>query len=289
MNPVLMLMETDQDTFCTNVADAYFANPMRFCKANILNKDTVESCIQYVMDSQTVELDLSDLSENQDGWTKPSRRNRRKHDKKASKRKGSAKRFRDRSRKCAHEEHMEKIYGRGMTGDWGRRGRRLEEVGVVSTTNSHKIVRDFIPFTTIDDQDETRSFKCEDGTTISCTMSQDAWFAPVWDKENAKYTSVQTEWDEAESRIGVSEFESDDLDFDSRDYEDFEVDYDFDNGDDDEIIDESEPKKQYHTSEFTVMYDTSEFTAMELAQMSVKLACANPDQRALIREFMKTL
>lgn len=284
MNPVLMLMETDQDTFCTNVADAYFANPVRLHRANILDKDTIESCIQYVMDSQTVELDLNDLPENQDGWTKPSRKNRRKHDKKASKRKGSAKRFRDRSRKCAHEGHMNKVYQRGLAGDWGRRGRRLEEAGTVSTANFHKIVRDFIPFTITNGQDEVRSFKCEDGTTISCTMSQDAWFAPVWDKENAKYTSVQTEWNEAEYRMGVSESKSDDLDFDSRDYEDFEVDYDFDDDDDDEIINEPAPVPNKKSS-----YDTSEFTAIELAQMSMKLACANPDQRAWIREFMKTL
>lgn len=247
---------------------------------NVLNPTFIEGCVDEFIQNQTVELDMDDLPENQDGWTKPSRKNRRKHDKKASKRKGNAKRFRDRSRKCAHEGHMVKVYHRGMAGDWSVRGRRLEEAGAISTANSHKIVRDFIRFDTIDGQDETRSFKCEDGTTISCTMSQDAWFAPVWDKENAKYTSVQTEWDEAESRMGVSESESDDLDFDSRDY----IDYDFDDDDDDEIIDEPAPTPNKKSS-----YDTSEFTAMELAQMSMKLACATPDQRAWIREFMKTL
>lgn len=36
-----------------------------------------------------------------------------RHDKKASKRKGSAKRFRDRSRKCAHEGHMYSVYSHG--------------------------------------------------------------------------------------------------------------------------------------------------------------------------------
>lgn len=284
MNPVLALMETNSpDRFAEDVANAYFQNPVHVRK--MLNENCIESCVDYVLGNQQVEFDLSDLdlfNEEEVLFSKPSRqRGERKHNKKEVCRKGNTKRFRDRSRKCAHEEHMEKIYGRGMTGDWGRRGRRLKEVGAVSTTNSHKIVRDFIPFTTIDDQDETRSFKCEDGTTISCTMSQDAWFAPVWDKENAKYTSVQREWDEVESRIGISESDSDDLDFDSRDYE---VDYDFDDGDDDEIIDEPAPVPNKKSS-----YDTSEFTAIELAQMSMKLACANPDQRAWIREFMKTL
>lgn len=266
-----------EDKLVETVAENFFAkadSPL----LNVLNSNFVEGCVDDFIQNQTVELDMDDLPENQDGWTKPSRKNR-KHDKKASKRKGNAKRFRDRSRKCAHEGHMVKVYHRGMAGDWSVRGRRLEEAGAVSTANSHKIVRDFIRFDTIDGQDETRSFKCEDGTTISCTMSQDAWFAPVWDKENAKYTSVQTEWDEAESRMGVSEFESDDLDFDSRDY----IDYDFDDDDDDEIIDEPAPTLNKSS------YDTSEFTAMELAQMSMKLACATPDQRAWIREFMKTL
>lgn len=36
-----------------------------------------------------------------------------RYDKKASRRKGSAKRFRDRSRKCAHEGHMYSIYSHG--------------------------------------------------------------------------------------------------------------------------------------------------------------------------------
>lgn len=268
-----------EDKLVETVAENFFAkadSPL----LNVLDPTFIEGCVDEFIQNQTVELDMDDLPENQDGWTKPSRKNRRKHDKKASKRKGNAKRFRDRSRKCAHEGHMVKVYHRGMAGDWSVRGRRLEEAGAVSTANSHKIVRDFIRFDTIDGQDETRSFKCEDGTTISCTMSQDAWFAPVWDKENAKYTSVQTEWDEAESRMGVSESESDDLDFDSRDY----IDYDFDDDDDDEIIDEPAPTSNKKSS-----YDTSEFTAMELAQMSMKLACATPDQRAWIREFMKTL
>ena len=282
MNSILALMEMDSpDRFAEDVANAYFQNPVHVRR--ILNENCIESCVDYVLGNQQVEFDLSDLdlfNEEKVLFSKPSRqRGKRKHNKKEVCRKGNTKRFRDRSRKCAHEGHMEKIYSRGMTGNWGRRGRRLEEAGVVSTTNSHRIVRDFFRFTVTDGQDETRSFKCEDGTTISCTMSQDAWLAPVWDKENAKYTSVQTEWNKVEYRMGVPESEFDDLDFDSRDY----VDYDFDDDDDDEIIDE--PAPTFNKSS----YDTSEFTAMELAQMSMKLACATPDQRAWIREFMKTL
>lgn len=111
-NPVLALMSTDsEDDFIRDVVEAYFANPAHVRR--ILTEDCIESCLDAYMGNQTVELDLNDLPKNQDGFTKPSRKNRRKHDKKASKRKGSAKRFRDRSRKCAHEGHMYSVYSHG--------------------------------------------------------------------------------------------------------------------------------------------------------------------------------
>lgn len=282
MNPILMLMETDSfDAFAEDVANAYFTNPTHV--RSLLNGDCIEQCVDYIMNSQTVELDLDDLPENQDGWTKPSRKNRRKHDKKEHKRKGSSKRFRDRSRKWASWRHMEKVYNRGLVGDWGVRGRRLEEIGAVSTANSHKIVRDIIPTNVVDDKDETRSFKYEDGTTISCTMSQNSWIAPIWDKDSTSYTSVSDEWKTAEFKSMLEENPRKWRTQNDDEYDPWEDDYDFDDGDDDEIIDEPAPTLNKSS------YDTSEFTALEMAQMSMKLACATPDQRAWIREFMKTL
>lgn len=287
MNPVLMLMETDQDTFCTNVADAYFANPMRFCKANILNEDTVESCIQYIMDSQVVELDLNDLPENQDGWTKPSRKNRRKHDKKETKRKGNAKRFRDRSRKQASWRHMEKVYDRGMVGDWGVRGRRLAETGEVTTKRSHH--KDFSGEVKIMEPNMCVSnIYYPDGSRISVEMNSNDWY-----EYNEELATLREQVEQTE-KSGYDDIE----DYDDycdltngqswsgycHDHEwEIEDDYDFDDEDDDKIIDEPAPTLNKSS------YDTSEFTAIELAQMSMKLACANPDQRAWIREFMKTL
>ena len=60
-----------------------------------------------------------------------------RYNKKAMKRKGSAKRFRDRSRKCAHEGHVWKTYHRGMSGDFNVRGRRLEKTGCPQSVNVH--------------------------------------------------------------------------------------------------------------------------------------------------------
>lgn len=59
------------------------------------------------------------------------------YDKKAARRKGSAKRFRDRSRKCAHEGHIWKTYHRGLSGDFNVRGRRLEKTGRPQSVNVH--------------------------------------------------------------------------------------------------------------------------------------------------------
>lgn len=144
-NPVLALMENDSpDKFAKDVANAYFANPAHVRR--ILNEDCIESCVQYVLDNQRVEFDLSDLAlfnEDDPFFSKPSRqKGRRKYNKKAVRRKGSAKRFRDRSRKWASEGHMCKMYNRGLTGDWGRRGRRLAETGEVAFKTNQRLVRD---------------------------------------------------------------------------------------------------------------------------------------------------
>ena len=127
------LVETIAENFFAKSDDTFL---------NVLNPNFIEGCVDEYLKNQTVCLDLMDLPENQDGWTKPSRKNRRKHDKKASKRKESAKRFRDRSRKAAHEEHLYKVYNRGLAGDWNRRGRRLEDAGQVAFKINQRLVRD---------------------------------------------------------------------------------------------------------------------------------------------------
>lgn len=67
---------------------------------------------------------------------------RSRHDKKAARRKGSSKRFRDRSRKAAHEGHVWNVYSRGMSGDCAERGKRLEKTGRPQRVNVHK---DIVP------------------------------------------------------------------------------------------------------------------------------------------------
>lgn len=62
---------------------------------------------------------------------------RSRHDKKAARRKGSPKRFRDRSRKAAHEGHVWNVYSRGMSGDCAERGKRLEKTGRPQRVNVH--------------------------------------------------------------------------------------------------------------------------------------------------------
>lgn len=69
-------------------------------------------------------------------FSKPSRQERR-NDKKASRRKGSAKRFRDRSRKWQSENHVYDVYRRGLCGDYAIRGRHLAETGRPQRVNIH--------------------------------------------------------------------------------------------------------------------------------------------------------
>ena len=71
-----------------------------------------------------------------DTFSKPSRQKRR-NDKKTSRRKGSTKRFRDRSRKCAHEGHVWNVYSRGLSGDYAKRGKRLKKTGRPQKVNVH--------------------------------------------------------------------------------------------------------------------------------------------------------
>ena len=275
-NPVLALMENDTpDKFAEDVANAFFANPAHVRK--LLNADCIESCVDYVLSNQRVEFDLSDLAlfEGEEPFfTKPSRqRGRRKHNKKEVRRKGSAKRFHDRSHKAAHEEHLYKVYDRGLAGDWNRRGRRLEDAGQVAFKTSQRLIRDIEVDPEVQDEEETRTFTYTDGFTLSMSMSKSAW-----EKEEEDDFSPSFNWDR---KYALEQVDNDEDWLDDDDWVNWENEWD--NEDNDEIIDAPDLKKPSSS------YDTSEFTAIELAQMSMKLACATPDQRACIREFMKNL
>jgi len=268
MNPVLALMETDSfDAFANDVANAYFQNPTHV--RNLLNADCIEQCVDYVMNSQTIELDLSDLPENQPLWTKPSRQRKgRKKNTKEVKRKGSAKRFRDRSRKCASEGHMCKMYNRGLTGDWGRRGRRLAEIGEVSLKTSRRVktnCADFIP-----DDNSTNDVTLTFGD-VSMTMNQFNWkdYEEQWDafcnayafhelRDNNNYSLWDEYWDnwDEQSEPGDDEF--------------IEIEDDFESDEDETIPD-------------------TQFSAIEMADIVNQIAYATSNERIKIREFFRSL
>lgn len=262
MNPVLALMETDSpDAFANDVANAYFQNPDHVRR--LLNTDCIESCVQYVLDNQRVEFDLSDLdlfNEDEALFSKPSRqRGKRKHNKKAVKRKGSAKRFRDRSRKCASEGHAVHVYHRGMVGDWSVRGRALEEAGEVTVKNSYRIVRDIEVDPEMQDEEETRTFTYADGFTLSMSMSKSAWR-----KEEEDDFDPDFNWNR---KYDIPEFYWNDHYWDDRRHAD----------------DDSEDED--NRIKIPAECQTWEFTPQELADFMQKLANATPEQRALVRQF----
>lgn len=270
MNPVLALMETDSpDVFANDVANAYFQNPDHV--RSLLNENCINECVDYVLDNQRVEFDLSDLDLFEDEeplFAKPSRqKGRRKHDRKEVKRKGSAKRFRDRSRKCASEGHAVHVYHRGMVGDWSVRGRALEEAGEVTVKNSYRIVRDIEvdPEALKEEETETRTFTYADGFTLSMSMSKS-----TWETEPEDDFSPSFNWDRMEQR--GDRMEQREEPWDSWEFEDYE---DWDDEDDEVIVVEDE--------------DTYIFSAIEMAEMSMKMATATPEQRAKIREFFRSL
>lgn len=286
MNPILALMENDSpDKFAEDVANAYFANPAHVRR--LLNADCIESCVDYVLGNQRVEFDLSDLNlfnEDEPLFVKPSRQKRKqKHDKKAVKRKGSTKRFRDRSRKCASEGHMCKMYNRGLTGDWGRRGRRLAETGQVACKTSHRIKTDCADF--IPDDNGTNDVTLTFGD-VSMTMNEFNWkdYENQWDAFCNSYAFHEllekgdsTLWDEYWDK--VCEEEEEDLK-NGRDLKtnlDKGLD-DFDD-DDDEII----------GADCTQEQDTAKFSAIEMADIVNQIAYATPDECVKIREFFRSL
>lgn len=274
-NPVLALMENDSpDKFAEDVANAYFANPTHVRR--ILNENCIESCLDAYMDAQTIELDLSDLPENQDGFTKPSRKNRgRKKSDKCNK-KSKADRFHG-SRKAYWKHQYKK---------WGANERRqaLDRNGFGAVHASHRIHTEgegAMPVSFVHDTDDnnlTLTCNCKDGNTLSCTMSIEAWLAPVWDETEQKSTAAMSDWVEVEEREEIPAFNiftEDDEYTDSDSYEDDEFDYD----EDDEIIEIEEDD----------YVPSCEFSAIEMADMSMKMATATAEQRTKIREFFRSL
>lgn len=286
MNPILALIENDSpDKFAEDVANAYFANPDHVRR--LLNTDCIEECVDYVLSNQRVEFDLSDLPFFEDEeplFAKPSRqKGRRKHDKKAVKRKGSAKRFRDRSRKCASEGHTIHVYNRGMVGDWGVRGHRLAETGQVACKTSHRVktnCADFIP----DDNganDVTMTFG-----NVSMTMNQFNWkdYENQWDAFCNSYAFHEllekgdsTLWDEYWDKVFEEEEEDLKNGRDLKTNLDKGLD-DFDD-DDDEII----------GADCTQEQDTAAISAIEMADIVNQIAYATPDECVKIREFFRSL
>ncbi len=267
MNPILALMENDSpDAFANDVANAYFANPAHV--RSLLNENCIESCVDYVLGNQRVEFDLSDLdlfNEDEPLFIKPSRqKGRRKHDKKAVKRKGSTKRFRDRSRKCASEGHMCKMYNRGLTGDWGVRGRRLAETGQVACKTSHRVKTDCADF--IPDDNGTNDVTLTFGD-VSMTMNRFNWkdYENQWDAFCNAYAFHELKkgsnilWDEYWKKVCEEEEE------------------DLKNGRD--------LKTNLDKFETPLLDQEGEFTPQELADFMQKLANATPEQRALVRQF----
>ena len=262
-NIILALMENDSpDAFANDVANAYFQNPAHV--RSLLNDNCINECVDYVLDNQRVEFDLSDLAlfEDEPFFAKPSRqRGKRKHNKKAVRRKGSAKRFRDRSRKCASEGHTIHVYHRGMVGDWSVRGRALEEAGEVAVRNSYRIVRDIEvdPEALKEEETETRTFTYADGFTLSMSMSKSAW-----EKEEEDDFDPDYNWSK---KYDIPEFYWNDHYWDDRHHADDDSE-DEDNG-----------------IKLPAECQTWEFSPQELADIMQKLANATPEQRALVRQF----
>lgn len=255
-NPVLALMSTDsEDAFVRDIAEAYFANPVHVRK--ILTEECIDSCLDAYMDAQAVELDLSDLPENQDGFTKPSRKNRGR--KKSDKRNKKSKADRFHGTRKSYWKHQYK--------KWGANERRqaLDKNGFGALHASHRIkTKGAMPMPFVPEgETETRTFTYEDGFTLSMCMSKSAWETEPEDDFSPSFN-----WDRMEQR----EEPWDSWEFE--DYEDWDDDF-FDDEDDEVIVIEDE--------------DTYIFSAIEMAEMSMKMATATPEQRAKIREFFRSL
>lgn len=272
-NPVLALMENDSpDKFAEDVANAYFANPAHVRR--ILNEDCIESCVQYVLDNQRVEFDLSDLAlfnEDDPFFSKPSRKNRGRKKSNRNNKKSKADRFHG-SRKSYWKHQYKK---------WGANERRqaLDRNGFGAVHASHRIhTEGAMPVSFVHDTDDnnlTLTCNCKDGNTLSCTMSMEAWLAPIWDETEQKSTAAMSDWVEVEEREEIPAFNIFTEDDEYTNPDSYEDDYD----EDDEIIEIEEDD----------YVPSCEFTAIEMADMSMKMATATPEQRAKIRKFFRSL
>lgn len=262
-NPVLALMENDSpDKFAEDVANAYFANPAHVHR--ILNEDCIESCVQYVLDNQRVEFDLSDLAlfnEDKPFFTKPSRKNRghKKSDK--CNKKSKADRF----------HGSRKSYWKHQYKTWGANERRqaLDRNGFGALHASHRIhTKGAMPMPYVPEgESETRTITYEDGFTLSMCMSKN-----TWETEPEDDFSPSFNWDRMEQREKPWDF----WEFENyEDWDSYEPDDFFDDEEDELVVTEDE--------------DTYMFTAIEMAEMSMKMATATPEQRAKIREFFRSL
>lgn len=252
-----------EENLIKSVAESFFAKTDSSL-LNVLNSTFIEGCVDEFIQNQTVELDLDDLPENQDGWTKPSRKNRGKHDKKAARRKGSAKRFRDRSRKYAHERHLYKVYDRGLAGDWNRRGRRLENAGATSTKTSHHKAASGECQRPMGINLHISNVYYPDGSQISVEMGSEDWYSYVGELATLK-KRIEQEEQERQERLERQKDDHQKWDF-----------WDWDDEDDDWMLKESELPAPCKTWIFSVQ---------ELADFMQKLASATPEQRAMVREF----
>ena len=280
MNPVLMLMETDSfDAFANDVANAYFQNSAHV--RNLLNENCIDQCVDYVINNQQVIADLSDLSdETVPFFSKPSRQNgKRKHDKKAVRRKGSAKRFRDRSRRWQAEEHECSVYSRNLCGDGNRRGRRLAKTGEVAFKTNRQIVRDVTPN---EPEDTWGTFvgECEysDGSEIRIAMSYEAW--------NLKDDNGSTP--QAEFRVLVRRQKIEEILSKQETYWDNDDDEIFDNYLDEDEDDDFESDEDEADVEDPDTPDTP-FSAIEMADIVNQIAYATSDECVKIREFFRSL
>lgn len=252
-NPVLALMSTDsEDAFVRDIAEAYFANPTHV--REILTEDCIEFCLDAYMDAQAVELDLSDLPENQDGFTKPSRKSR--GHKKSDKRNKKSRNDRFHGSRKAYWKHQYKKWGANEC------RQALDRDGFGALHASHRIkTKGAMPMPYVPEgESETRTFTYKDGFTLSMSMSKS-----TWETEPEDDFSPSFNWDRMEQR----EEPWDPWEWEYEDYTDW------DDEDDEVIVIEDE--------------DTYMFSAIEMAEMSMKMATATPEQRAKIRKFFRSL
>lgn len=216
-----------------------------------------------------LESDIADMDMDFEESESVRKSGKSRYDKKAMKRKGSAKRFRDRSRKCAHEEHLYKVYNRGLAGDWNRRGRRLENAGATSTKTSHHKAASGECQRPMGINLHISNVYYPDGSQISVEMGSEDWY-----KYDDELIALK-ERVEQEQTKGYDDYD---------DYDDY---CDLTNGQlwsaycyDHIWDDRCDP---WEDTSFEM--GTDEFTAQELADFMQKLASATPEQRAMVRTF----